>query len=79
MGKSDKKFVNTSKAQEYELEDWLYRNGFSKKQSNVNELKTIIDEKLKKGNTANNITWDELDYALEERPTWFSDLAEIGK
>lgn len=78
MSKSDNKFVNTSKEQQYELEDWLYRNDFSKKKSNIDLLKTIIDEKVKNGNTADNITWDELDDALKNHPKWFSSLALIG-
>jgi hypothetical protein len=78
MSKSDNKFVNTSKEQEYELKDWLYRNGFSKKQTNVDELKDIINEKVKSGDTTNNITWDELDDALADYPEWFSSLALIG-
>lgn len=77
MGKSDHKYVNTSKDQEYELKDWLYRNDFSMKQSNVDELKTIIDKKVKNGNTADNIKWDELDDALENHSDWFSSLAKI--
>lgn len=45
MSKSDRLFVNTS--QQYELEDWLYRNGFSKSKANVIELKLVIDFKIK--------------------------------
>ncbi|ECE4086676.1 hypothetical protein ACN1SY_003698 [Vibrio cholerae] len=77
MSKSDKKYVNT--AQDHELKDWLYRNGFSKKESNVDELKNIIDKKVKKGDTKDNITWDELDSAYENHPEWFEDLAAIGE
>lgn len=76
MSKSDNKFVNTS--QEYELQDWLYRNDFSRKQSNVDELSDIIADKVKGGNTLKNITWDELDDALKNQPKWFSSLAEVG-
>lgn len=79
MSKSDHKFVNTSKEQEYELKDWLYRNGFSRKQSNVDELKDIIADKVKGGDTLKNITWDELDNALSNTPKWFSSLEEIEK
>lgn len=78
MSKSDNKFVNTSKEQQYELEDWLYRNRFSRRQSNVDELNDIIAEKVKGGNTLKNITWDELDDALSDQPEWFSSLAKIG-
>lgn len=77
MSKSDKKFVNTS--QEYELEDWLYRNDFSKKKSNVDELKDIINHKVKKGNTSDNITWDELDSAYKNNPEWFKNLDDVEK
>lgn len=79
MSKSDHKFVNTGASQQYELEDWLYRNDFSKKTSNVNELRDIIDKKVKKGNTEDNITWDELDSALAEHPKWFSSLVSVGE
>lgn len=79
MSKSDHKFVNTSKEQEYELKDWLYRNGFSRKQSNVDELKAIIADKVKGGDTLKNITWDELDNALSNNPKWFSSLEQIEK
>ncbi|MCY1701018.1 hypothetical protein OVA10_23820 [Lelliottia sp. SL45] len=79
MSKSDYKFVNTSKEQEYELEDWLYRNKFSKKKDNIDKLKIIINEKVKGGNTADNITWDELDDALKNNSKWFSSLALIGQ
>lgn len=76
MSKSDNKFVNTS--QEYELQDWLYRNDFSRKQSNVDELSDIIADTVKGGNTLKNITWDELDDALKNQPKWFSSFAEVG-
>ncbi|EEC1173269.1 hypothetical protein KHA76_001799 [Salmonella enterica subsp. houtenae serovar 44:z36,[z38]:-] len=79
MSKSDHKFVNTGVDEEYELKDWLYGNDFSKKQSNVDELKNIINKKVKKGKTEDNITWDELDSALENHPVWFSSLAPIGE
>ncbi len=79
MSKSDHKFVNTGVDEEYELKDWLYDNDFSKKQSNVDELKEIINEKVKEGNTVNNITWDDLDSALKNHPKWFSSLAAIGE
>lgn len=79
MYKADNKFVNTSDEQSYELEDWLYRNGFSKKHENVDALKTIINIKIKKGITAKNITWDELDQALESYPQWFESLVAPGK
>lgn len=79
MSKSDHKFVNTSKEQEYELKDWLYRNGFSRKQSNVDELKIIIADKVKGGDTLKNITWDELDNALSDNPKWFSSLEPVEK
>lgn len=79
MSKADNAFVNTSDEQSYELEDWLYRNGFSKKHENVDALKTIINIKIKKGITANNITWDELDQALESDPQWFKSLVAPGK
>ncbi|WP_447088542.1 hypothetical protein ACOTR2_00385 (plasmid) [Enterobacter asburiae] len=79
MSKSDHKFVNTSKEQEYELKDWLYRNGFSRKQSNVDELNVIIADKVKDGNTLKNITWDELDNALIDNPKWFSSLDPVEK
>ena len=46
MSKSDNKFVNLS--YRYELKDWLYRNDFSKKESNVDELIDIINNKVKK-------------------------------
>lgn len=77
MSKSDKKYVNTN--QEHELKDWLYRNNFSTKESNVDELKEIINNQVKQGDTADNITWDELDSAYEEHPEWFEDLAAIGE
>ncbi|MCZ8641790.1 hypothetical protein OM325_21600 [Escherichia albertii] len=77
MSKSDHKFVNTSREQEHELKDWLYRNGFSKKQDNIDALKVIINEKVKAGMTTKNITWDELDDALKKHPDWFSSLALI--
>lgn len=76
MSKSDHKHVNLS--QPFELEDWLYRNDFSTKKENVDALKDIINEKVKDGNTADNITWDELDDALKNNPEWFSSLALIG-
>lgn len=79
MSKSDHKFVNTSKEQEYELKDWLYRNGFSRKQSNVDELNVIIADKVKDGNTLKNITWDELGNALIDNPKWFSSLDPVEK
>ncbi|CCG88586.1 hypothetical protein [Erwinia piriflorinigrans] len=79
MPKADNVFVNTSDEQSYELEDWLYRNGFSKKQENVDALKKIINTKIKKGITAKNITWDELNDALESDPKWFESLVAIGK
>ncbi|EHY1015885.1 hypothetical protein [Vibrio vulnificus] len=77
MSKSDNKFVNLS--DRYELKDWLYRNDFSKKESNVDELIDIINNKVKQGNTEDNITWDELDAAYEENPEWFENLAAIGE
>ncbi|MBN3074475.1 hypothetical protein H4F33_20735 [Pectobacterium brasiliense] len=77
MSKPDNKFVNTN--EEHELADWLYRNGLSKKEDNIDKLKVIIDEKVKGGNTADNITWDELDDALKNNPKWFSSLVLIGK
>ncbi|EAA2983525.1 hypothetical protein LGA02_000032 [Salmonella enterica] len=79
MSKSDHKFVNTSREQEHELKDWLYRNGFSKKQDNIDALKVIINEKVKAGMTTKNITWDELDDALKKHPDWFSSLVLIGQ
>ncbi|MCU8386809.1 hypothetical protein OC514_20745 [Vibrio vulnificus] len=77
MSKSDKNFVNLS--DRYELKDWLYRNDFSKKESNVDELIDIINNKVKQGNTKDNITWDELDTAYEENPEWFENLAAIDE
>ncbi len=77
MSKSDHKFVNTS--EKHELEDWLYRNGFAKSKENVDKLKVIIDEKVKQGETKDNISWDELDSAYENNPKWFDNLTLIGK
>ncbi|MBF4258977.1 hypothetical protein [Vibrio anguillarum] len=77
MSKSDHKFVNTS--EKHELEDWLYRNGISKSKENVDKLKVIIDEKVKQGETKDNISWDELDSAYKNNPKWFDNLTLIGK
>ncbi|ATZ10430.1 hypothetical protein [Erwinia amylovora] len=79
MPKQDNKFVNTSKQQHYELEDWLYRNNFSKKHDNVDEVRKIINTKIKKGVTSHNIKWAELDGALETNPEWFALLVAPGK
>lgn len=79
MPKSDRKFVNTGKEQQYELRDWLYRNSFSTKQSNIDALRIIISVEVKKGITADNITWSELDAALRDNPAWFSSLDPVGK
>lgn len=75
MSKSDHQFVNTS--QQYELEDWLYRNGFSKSKANVLELKLVIDFKVKEWDTRDNISWDELDSALKQNPFWFDGLMKL--
>lgn len=77
MSKSDRKFVNLS--QDYELEDWLYRNDFSTKEDNLNELIEIINNNVKDGNTSDNITWEELDSALKNNQDWFTSLAAIGE
>lgn len=76
MPKSDSDFINsTDPSQEYELKDWLAkRNGYSSSQSNVDKLKKIINEKLKKGVTAKNVTWAELDAAKKNNPEWFANL-----
>lgn len=74
MSKKDSDFINTGAKEAYELKDWLYRNSFSRKESNVTALKQIIVIHLKKGNTADNITWKELDAALQNHPEWFSTL-----
>ncbi|MGL5385556.1 MAG: hypothetical protein ACRDCA_06830 [Serratia sp. (in: enterobacteria)] len=80
MSKSDHDFVNTGKAEQYELEDWLYkRHGFSKKQDNVDKLIDIINTKVKNESTADNITWAELDEALKNNPDWFKSLVAIGQ
>lgn len=79
MSKQDNKFVNTSQQQHYELEDWLYRNNFSKKHENVNKIRKIINTKIKKGVTSHNIKWAELDSALASNPQWFALLVAIGK
>lgn len=76
MSKSDHDFVNMS--QEYELKDWLYRNGFSKKEENFTKLKNIINVKIKENDTSKNITWATLDNSLKNHKTWFSGLAAIG-
>lgn len=79
MAKLDNNFINTGTAEAYELKDWLYRNNFSRKQSNVDELKKIILIHLKKGKSADNITWKELDAALKSNPEWFTSLAPVGQ
>lgn len=76
MSKADNKFINVN--QTYELEDWLYRNGFSKKAANVEELKKII-LLLKEGNSTQNLSWEELDAALKQKPSLFGKLAAIGQ
>ncbi|MEE4124021.1 hypothetical protein [Pseudomonas viridiflava] len=76
MSKVDSDFVNLS--QDYELKDWLYNNGFSKKEENYKKVVVIIGDKLKKGITANNITWAQLDKALKDNKEWFSGLDAIG-
>ncbi|EKT52963.1 MULTISPECIES: hypothetical protein [Providencia] len=77
MSKSDRKFVNLS--QDHELEDWLYRNKFSKKEENLNELIEIINNNVKDGNTSDNITWEELDSALKNNRDWFISLVAVGE
>ncbi|EOM3008097.1 hypothetical protein ACQ9QK_004973 [Escherichia coli] len=73
MTKSDHKYVNTNES--YELEGWLKRKGFSAGNNNIKELKKIIDEKVRE-EKGDNITWDELDIALEKNPEWFSSLTK---
>ncbi|MEE1886297.1 hypothetical protein [Pseudomonas carassii] len=75
MSKSDNEFVNLS--QDHELKNWLYRNQFSKSEDNVLKLKGIINQKVKKGHTSDNITWVELDNALKNNRTWFNSLAAV--
>jgi hypothetical protein len=77
MAKNDNEFINLDKSQEYELKDWLERNELSRSQDNVDELKTIIIDKLKKGDTTKNVKWSELDAAFKNHPSWFSDLAPM--
>lgn len=76
MSKVDSDFVNMS--QDYELKDWLYKNGFSKKEENYKKIVDIINVKIKKGITANNITWAQLDNAFKDNKEWFSGLDAIG-
>jgi hypothetical protein len=75
MAKNDNEFINLDKSQEYELKDWLGRNEYSRSQDNVDELRNIIIDKLKNGDTAKNVRWSELDAALANHPSWFSGLA----
>jgi len=76
MSKVDSDFVNLS--QDYELKDWLYDNGFSKKEENYKKIVAIISIKIKKGVTSSNITWAQLDKALKDNKEWFSELDAIG-
>lgn len=76
MSKADNQFINVN--QTYELQDWLYRNGFSKKAANVEELKKII-LLLKGDNSRQNLSWDELDAAFKQKPSLFSKLAAVGQ
>lgn len=75
MSKADNKFINVS--QNYELEDWLYRNHFSKRKTNVQALQHIIVQ-VKGGNTAHNLSWAALDEALLKQPALFIELAPVG-
>ncbi|QUG76442.1 hypothetical protein GKQ23_16165 [Erwinia sp. E602] len=75
MSKADNKFVNVS--QNYELEDWLYRNHFSKRKTNVQALQQIIVQ-VKGGNTAHNLSRAALDEALLKQPALFSELSPVG-
>lgn len=74
MSKADNKFVNVS--ENYELEDWLYRNHFSKSKANIQALRPIILQ-VKGGYSAHNLSWAALDEALLKQPALFSELAPV--
>lgn len=78
MSKPDHDFINTSKAQDYELKDWLYRNQFSKSDANYNSLVKIINDKIKKGQTSSNVKWEELDSELAANPGLFKSLTKLA-
>ncbi|MGP9468735.1 hypothetical protein ACT3RU_17235 [Halomonas sp. TP35] len=71
MSKSDNDFINTN--QDYELNDWLARNGYRETDANRTELRKIILD-LKGGNSSKNLTWKELDDALANQPSKFKNL-----
>lgn len=71
MSKRDNEFINVN--QDYELNDWLSRNGYRETEQNRKELRRIILD-LKGGSSSKNLTWKELDDAHSKTPSKFKDL-----
>lgn len=71
MSKSDNDFINVN--QDYELNDWLDRNGYRETEKNRKELRKIILD-LKGGDSSKNLKWKELDAAHKNTPSKFKNL-----
>jgi hypothetical protein len=77
MPNSDWKLVNTGKKESYELEHWLEKKEYSTSGENFKKLTKTIETKIKEDHSEKVIQWSELDSALENHPSWFSDLAPM--
>lgn len=61
MSKSDRKFVNLE--QEWELNDWLKRNGYPQTEERRKWMKDLVNQAKKSygKKSSDNLTWEELD------------------
>lgn len=71
MPKQDDEFINVS--QDYELNDWLDRNGYRETEENRKELRKIILY-LKGGDSSKNLKWVDLDDEHARNPKLFEFL-----
>ena len=74
MGKTRGKFINVS--EEWELNDWLDRNGYRETEANRTELIELVqvvkDSNGKK--SSDNLSWEELDAYHKENTEVFDGL-----
>ena len=74
MGKTRGKFINVS--EDWELNDWLDRNGYRKTEENRTELirlVQVVKDALKK-TSSQNLSWEELDAYHKKHTDKFAGL-----